>query len=238
MQLAAIYQAQGDLDAAQASLEDAAILSDDPMRSELGLALLEARRGLFADAERRLARQLNDGFQPRDRVQVLSVQIEIAMVRGQIERALELLDEIAEVSSSLMPPMARLFTVVGQRSNLLLLLGRFDEAIAVADEVAAELQPPFKTFMNVKYTSIFRQAGDREKFRERANRNQEIADHFPGPMQSFLASESAQIAIWDGDNAAAVAHIDRANELLGQSILQVFEDNLSTSAVHVALAEL
>ena len=54
IQLADIYQAQGDLDAAQATLEDAALLSDDPLQSELGLARLEARRGLYAAAEQRL----------------------------------------------------------------------------------------------------------------------------------------------------------------------------------------
>ena len=35
LQLAGIYVAQGDLDAAQTSLEDAAILSDDPLEPEL-----------------------------------------------------------------------------------------------------------------------------------------------------------------------------------------------------------
>ena len=236
-QLAGIYQAQGDLDSAQASLETAAILSDNPLRSELGLARLEVRRGMVAVAEQRLERQLTDNLPPQELVQVLSTQVEVAIVRGQIERALSLLDEQAGISSSFMAPMIRMFTIVGQRPNLLALLGRFDQAISEADAVNSELQLPFKSFMNFKYTYIYLLAEDRERYREWANRNQAIASQLPGPMQPFLASEAAQLAIWDGDNAAAISHLDRATELLGQSILQVVDDNLGTSAVQVALAE-
>jgi tetratricopeptide (TPR) repeat protein len=237
-QLAGIHQSQGDLDAAQTALETASVLSDNPLNSELGLARLEARRGLFAGAESRLERQLSNDLPPQQLVQVLSTQVEVAIVRGQIDRALGLLEEIGEASSSFMAPMIRLVSVAGQRPTILALLGRFDEAVSEADEITAELQPPFKSFMNFKYTYIYRLAGDREGFREWANRSQEIASQLPGPMKSFLAAEAAQLAIWDADTDAATAQLDRSNELLGQSMLQVLEDNLPTSTVHVTLAEL
>ena len=53
-QLAGLHQARGDLDAAQDALEDAAILLNDPLSAELGLARLDVRRGLFETAMARL----------------------------------------------------------------------------------------------------------------------------------------------------------------------------------------
>ena len=44
--------------------------------------------------------------------------------------------------------------------------------------------------------------------------------------------------IWDQEFALAVDHTDRAAELLGQSLIQVLQNNLSTSMLHVKLAEL
>ena len=47
-----------------------------------------------------------------------------------------------------------------------------------------------------------------------------------------------RLAIWDAEFGVAITHLDRASELLGQSLIQVFRDSLSTSSLHVALAEL
>jgi tetratricopeptide (TPR) repeat protein len=237
-QLARIYQSQGDLDAAQDALETAAILSDDPLGSEIGLARLEARRGLYEESETRLARRLTGELQDRQRFQVLGVQAEIATVRGQYERALGIQGELVEISKTFMPPMMRLFSIEGERASLLVQLGRFDEAISAADEIVNQLQPPYDSYTNFTYIKIHKEAGNQEAYREWASKNRAIEDQFPGPMQSFLAVQSAQIAIWDGNFAEAVSHADRANELMGQSILQTLSNNLSTSALQVSIAEL
>jgi len=238
LQLANIYLALGDLEAAQVSLEDAAILSDNPLDSELGLARLEARRGYFKEAEERLNGQLNDELSPQQRLQVLSTQAEIAYVRGQIERGMTLLVEINEIAKSFMPPMVRLISIENQQSSLLVLLGRTDEAIATADRITAQLQAPIDAYMNFTYTSIYDEADDREAFREWVNKTQQVKDQLPPIFLPFIAMQSARLAIWDGEIDAAIPHLDRASELLGQSLIQVFQSNLSMSALHVVLAEL
>ena len=98
LQLANVYQGLGDLEAAQVSMEDAAILSDNPLESELGLARLLARRGLFDEAEARLAEQLSDDLSPQQELQVLSAQAEVAFVTGQIEEVIALNLAITELS--------------------------------------------------------------------------------------------------------------------------------------------
>ena len=238
LQLANIYQAQGDLDSAQSMLEDAAILSDNPLQSEIGLARLEARRGFYDEAEERLAGLKHDQANPQQRVQLLGAQTEVALVRGKVEKTLTLLAEIGEIAKELMPPMARLINIDSQQSNLLILLGRTDEAIVIADEVRAQLQAPIDSYLNFTYTGIYEVAQNRTAYREWANKTKEVQDQLPEPLKPYIEMESARIAIWDQEFALAVDHTDRAAELLGQSLIQVLQNNLSTSPMHVKLAEL
>ena len=237
-QLAAVYQAAGELEKARASLEDAAVLADDPRASELALARIEAARGDYTAAEQRLAAQLSDSLNPEQRVEVLSAQTEVALVRGQVERALALHAEVVELSRTFVPPMVRLINLENQRSSLLLLLGRFDEALASADAIAAQLQPPFDSFMNFTYTEIFARTDDREAFRDRAAMSRQSMGQYPEIFKSFIATETAKIAIWDGDFETAIREVDRARELLDKSILQVLVGNLGSSSVYVGIAEL
>jgi len=238
LQLANIYQALGDLEAAQVSLEDAAILSDSPLSSEIGLARLEARRGYFKEAEERLNGQLNDELSPQQRVQVLSAHAEVALVRGQIETVMALLVEINEIAKSFMPPMVRLLSIESQRSDLLALLGKTDEAIATADEITAQLQAPMDAYMNFSYTTIYGSANNREAFREWASKTQQVRNQLPPIFLPFIELQSARLAIWDGQFDVGIAHLDRARDLLDQSLIQLFQSNLSLSALHVILAEL
>ena len=238
LQLAGIYQALGDLEAAQASLEDAAILSDSPLESEIGLARLEARRGYFTEAVERLDAQLSDELSPQQRVQVLAAQAEVAYVRGQMERAIVLHAEINEIGKAFMPPMFRLVGIASGQATMLALLGKTDEAIATADEITAQLQAPIDAYMNFTYTGIYDAANDREGYREWVSRTLQVQDQLPPFFQPFIEMQQARLAIWDKDFDVAMPHLDRASELLGQSFIQVFRDNLSTSSLHVMLAEL
>ena len=238
LQLAGVYQALGDLEAAQDSLEDASILSDSPLESEIGLARLEARRGFFGEAEERLAGQLNDDLGPQQRVQVMAAQSEVAFVRGQIERVIALQGEIGEIAKEFMPPIARLMGIENQQATMLALLGKTDEAIAIADAISVQLQPPMDAYMNFTYASIYDAANDRESYRDMVDKSMQVQDQLPPLTQPFLEMQLARVAIWDGQIDAAIVHLERASELLGQSFIQVFQNNLSTSSLHVMLAEL
>lgn len=237
-QLASVYQALGDLEAAQVSLEDAAILSDSPLESEIGLARLEARRGLFDAAEERLDGQYDVDLSPQQQVQVLSALTEIAFVKGEIGRAIALLTKVNEIAKAFMPPMVRLIAVENEQAGLLALLGKTDEALAITDEITAQLQAPMDAYMNFTYAPIYDAANDHDSYRDTVDRTLQVQDQLPPVMQPFLAMQLARVAIWDEEHEVAMLHLDRASELLGQSLLQVFQDNLSTSSMHVMLAEL
>lgn len=237
-QLADIYQAQGDLDAAQATLEDAALLSDDPLQSELGLARLEARRGFYDAAEERLVDLEASSQGPQQRFSVLSARSEIAIVQGQISLALDLQAEVSEIAKGLMPPVMHLVSIENQRSSMLAMRGQTEEAIALIDEIIAQLQPPMSTFLNITYTAIYDMAGDRERYREWAERNQEVRDQLPEIFAPMIAMESAQLRIWDGDVAGAVSELDDASVALGQSFIRQFRSNLTGSWTVVGLADL
>ncbi len=238
LQLADIYLAQGDLDAAQRALEDAAILSDDPLPSELGLARLAARLGEFDRAEERLAGQLSADLGPQQRIEVMGVQTEVALVRGRISRSLELIIEINDMARALMPPMVRLVSIESQQSSFLLLLGEMDDALAFADDVIARLQPPLNSYLNFTYTSIYAEMGDRERFREWAQKTIDVRDQLPAFFDPFFEMDAARLAIWDEDFDTASRHIDRAHSLFAQSFIQTLQNNLSTLSLQVKLAEL
>ncbi|MGI9221688.1 MAG: tetratricopeptide repeat protein [Woeseiaceae bacterium] len=238
LQLANVYQALGDLEAAQVALEDAAILSDSPLESELGLARLLARRGLFDEAEERLSGQLRDDLSPQQRLDVLSAQAEVYFVTGQIEDVIKLNFEISEAAKSFMPPMVRMMSIDKQRADLYSMLGRTDKAIALADEITAQLQPPMDTYMHFTYTTIYGAIDDREGFRKWANRTQQVKDQLPPMLLPFMEFQSARLAIWDEDSDAAIAHLDSARDFMSRSMLQLFHSNLTISSLQVILAEL
>ena len=237
-QLAGVYQALGDLDAAQVSLEDAAILSDNPLESEIGLARLEARAGKYDAASRRLAGQHGPGLSPPQRLQLIAAETEIAAVRGQIEDALTMYDEISDIAKEFMPPMMQLIGIENEKTTLLLQLGRIDEALAKADEITAQLQPPTDAVMNFTYTSIYDVSGDRDAYRDIVVRMETLEGQIAPVFRPFIEMQRARVAIWDEDFDKAVGHIDIAAELLGQSVIQSFQDNLSFSILHIMLAEL
>jgi len=92
--------------------------------------------------------------------------------------------------------------------------------------------------MNFTYTTIYGAADDREGYREWANKTQQVRDQLPPIFFPFIELESARLAIWDGEFDVAIPYLDRSRELLGQSMLQLFQNNLSMSSLHVILAEL
>ena len=238
LQLANVHQAMGDLEAAEESLEDAAILSDSSLESEIELARLQARRGDFKAADGRLNKQLVDDLTPQQRVQVLGARAEVALVTGLIENAIALHVEINEIATAFMPPLLRLMRIENQQANLLSLLGRAEEALAIADEVAAQLQPPVDVYMNFTYAAIYEAANDRPAYREWVNRTLQVQDQLPPIFQPIIEMEMARLAIWDEEFDEAITHLDRASELLGQSLITVMQNNLSTSSLQVTLADL
>ena len=214
-----------------------AILSDDPLESEIALARLEARRGLFEEANDRLVAQLVDGQNDEQRVQILGAQADIALAVGRVDEALVLMVEINEIAKSLMPPMIRLVSLESQLANFLNLLGRTDEALDVADSIMEQVQPPMDLSVHFTYTSIYEVADDREAYRLWANKTEDRRDQMPSIMSPFLEMQAARLALWDGDPERATQHVDRASAELGQSLIQV-RDNLSVSTLVVTLANL
>ncbi|MGI9262346.1 MAG: tetratricopeptide repeat protein, partial [Woeseiaceae bacterium] len=237
-QLAGVYQALGDLEAAQETLEDATILSDNPLESELGLARLEARRGFFNEAEERLDEQLSDELSPQQQVQLLAARTEVAYVRGQIGKTMALNAETNEVAKAFMSPIARLLGIENQQSTMLVLLGRNDEAIAITNDITAQLQPPMDASLNFTYTTIYDATNDREAYRAVVDRTLVVRDQISPIFEPFIEMQLARLAIWDEDFDRAAQHLERSSELFGQSFIQMFQDNLSSSSLHVMLAEL
>ncbi len=238
MQLAGLSLARGDLDAAQAALEDAAILLDDPLTAKLGIARLDVRRGDFDAALERLDALPDGDLLPQQQLQVLITTGEIRIAQGRIVDAMALAAEANTLARTLMPPANRIITIEAQQANMLSLLGRYDEALELADNTAAKLQPPLSLYLNFVYTDIHAAAGNREEFRRWAKSSRDAREQLPDFYDALMALEQAQIDIWDRNYEAAIENIDAASAMLGQSIIQILTGNLGVSELYVEISRL
>jgi tetratricopeptide (TPR) repeat protein len=237
-QLARLHQAQGDLDAAQGALEDAAILLADPLSAELGLARLEARRGSSGAAMARLDALRGGELLPQQRLEVLLLTREINVAQGRIREAMALNAEANELAPTVVPPANRIIGIEAEQAYLLSLLGRFDEALELLDSVATQLQPPLSLNLNFNYTRINREAGNRDEFRRWAQASWDARDQLPEFLRTIMLLEQAQIDIWDENFDAAIANVDAASEMLGQSILRTLLDRPEATRLFVVMARL
>jgi len=238
IQLSEVYQAQGRLADAQAALETASILSETTVTSEVGLARLEARRGMFDDANQRLDDVLSPDVNGQQRLETLVGKVEIAVAQGKISEAIDLLTETNELAKDLVPPAIRLVSIESQLGMMLSMAGDTEAAITLMDGIVAQLQPPMSDYMNFSYMGIYNVADMREETRAIVEKMITIESQLPAPFLPFVEMGRARLATWDGDNAAALRHVDSAFQLLGQSHLAVALKDLSGSDMFINAAEL
>ncbi len=237
-QLSTIFQAQGELDQAQAALEKASILSDAPFESEIALARLEARRGRYADAEVRLESLANEAQTAERTTALLGAQWELAIAQGQIERGIAIYRELNEAAKVTMPPTLRLMSVEAQLASLMAARGETSEAVAHLDRLVTMLEPPISWYFAFTYAQVYDLAGDRERYRYWADQNAQRRDQYPELLHPIVDIQTAQVAIWDDDIDAALAQLDGARDALGQSFLNVAQDSLTTVEPYIGLARL
>ena len=237
-QLASLYLAQGEFDASKAALEDAAILLNDPLRAELGLARLEARQGMYQQATDRLERLRASASLPQQQLDVTLATVEVILVLGRVNEALALTTEANELAKTILPPANRIFLIEAQKAGMLSLLDRSDEALEFLDSIATNLQPPMSLYLNSVYTTIHGRAGNRDEFRRLAKVSQDARNQLPDFYLAILALEQAQLDVWDENFDAAIENVDAANAIFSQSVLQQMLDSLTVSELYVDLAKL
>ncbi len=238
IRLASVYQADGQLDEAQEILEDAAVLSDEPVAPGLALARLQARRGEYDTAIEHLDALLLTGATPQMNLRLLTARMENLVAQGRIRQAMEVHGEVSELARELMPPMLRLFTVDSQEAGMLVLLGETDAAIAIADRISAQIQPPLSDYMNFTYSGIYAAADNRQAFRQWAEKSLAIKEQLPDPMIPFILMEQAQLAVWDGKFDEAIRLCDEANALIAESFIQLVESDTGVFELSIRLADL
>ena len=167
---------------------------------------------------------------------VLLASAELALTRGEVERARQFMADADELAKTLLPPAQRIIGLQGQRAALLLYVGRFNEAIEALDRVAEQLQPPMSSNLNFTYSSIYAAAENREEFRRWAQTSFEMRDQLPEPYGPIIALEQAQLNIWDGNMDAALEAIDGARAMLDRSIITFLQDSLTASELFVNIA--
>ncbi len=238
VQLAGLYQAKGELQQAEDILHRAAILSNNPLESNLGLARLQARRGKYHEAKQLVQQQLHDNMSPQERMQVLNLQMELALATGQIRNAIDYFQGANEAAKAFMAPVVRLLSVENPMISSYVLLGQFEKALAEYQRMESQLQPPVNAYVYFGYTHLYSEMGDEDKFREWAAKTYAIKDSLPELFGTFVEFDQARVAIYDEEYEKAVAILEEAEEHLQKSLLSFMQDSLVSSQIHTLLAHL
>ena len=238
VQLAGLHQAKGELQQAEEILQKAAILSNNPLESNLGLARLQARQGKYAAAKQLAQQQFHDNMSPQERMQVLSLQMELALATGEIRSAIGYFQEANEAAKAFMPPIVRMLSVENPMISSYVLLGQFDKALTEYQLMESQLQPPMNAYVYFGYTHLYSEMGDEEKFREWAEKTYAVRDTMPELFVTFVEFDQARVAVFDEDYARAVSILEAAEESLQKSLLSFVQDSLASSQIHTQLAYL
>ena len=141
-QLAGLARRMGDLDDARTYLDRALLLAPADVGTMVGMGNLERAAGDFEAARAQFDDAMAAASTPEERAQVFSALEGFYMTRGQVGRAIEIMEQRLAEAASYQPDLL----VVQQRlmeAGTYAEAGRLEEAWALVAEARNQLRPPF-----------------------------------------------------------------------------------------------
>lgn len=222
---ARILLAAGQTDEARGSYRDAEILAVDELAPALGLARLDIRLGNFDAAKQRVDSLLASELSPAQKVEVLNVVFELQYVEGRLTETLATLKTMDDVAQAFLPPVLRIIQIGSAVTISKTMLGDFDGARAELADMAAQVQPPFDSYLAFSRLSIEAETNDRDAFMAAladaegfyAATNNEV-------LAPFLFWGRAYAAWLDGDNVAASTNVAEAQRVFDASFIKTLSE--------------
>lgn len=158
-----IHRRLGDLEKAREHYEKALLLASGPVGPLLHLTNLDLRQGDLESARARLAEAEAQALTPQAESAVTEMKIELLQTGGEMQAAVDLLPRLVEIQTQYRSPLNITGDVKLMMADRWVLAGRLDEGLAIVDEVAESLDPPFDQMAQLGYIKIFQAARDAER---------------------------------------------------------------------------
>ncbi len=227
MELANAYKQFGMFSEAIEMFEKASILGSDNYAAEIGMASTTAIQGDHVNAIEQLTNLLSDDNTINQTLMINNEKVIIFMQTGQISKAFEALELMKEPAKKILSPLSYIFSMDGTSVQLLILQGKYQEALEYVEIIRENTKPPFNNMATQLSIMTYMSMGDKENFKSELVAFEQFLESFPVPSaKPFISAWNAQATYWNGDVEKSLLQLDAAIEESKQSITGLRNKNI------------
>jgi len=226
MELANAYKQFGMFNEAIKMYEQASILGSENYAAEIGIASTYATQGDYTKGISLLNELMFEDNTDNQNLMVQNEKVLIYMQTGQISKAFEALDLMKTPAKKILSPLSYIFSMDGTSVQLLILQGKYQEALAYTESIRKNTKPPFNDIVMVFNITTYLAMEDEENFKKELIAFENFLKSFPIPMyKSFVTAWNAKLTYWNGDIEKSLQQLDLAIEESKQSIVSLQINN-------------
>jgi tetratricopeptide (TPR) repeat protein len=184
------YFDQGRYQEAKENYEKSLLLSEDNIISMGKLAMIQERYGNFEEAEIGYLQALAKASSGSDSMQILTMQMDYYLNRGQIKKVIERWEQTLVSFSSVYPPIiVSIFKAT--RLYWYFLINEYDTALNIIQEEEQKFSDAFKDIVAYGYLSYYINRGDLQKAEEAYERMERYVSRFgsSGNIEQYNEAE-------------------------------------------------
>ena len=205
------FQQTGQFDQALEAYEQVSFMAGREFEAEMAISNLEARTGDFAAADARLDLLDKPELTDSEHVQIGLLRIRIDLKQGRIRDSLAELESFSQMAQRSLPPLQYVFTVSAMTAAMQGAMGQVEEALALLDELEADLPPQMAGFIDIYRAMMFDSVGDYERMGEVTERLAQAAQQNNLPMlQPMVEGATSRVLSEQGNIQEAVELAEQA----------------------------
>ena len=234
--LANMHLRSGQFDQARTAYEQALFAGSDSFGAELGLIRVEKFGGDLEQALRMLEQAIEKTTVGSAQAQLIFDKTLVLAQTGRPQAALDLLDQQDQILRQALPPLMYQVNISELKSNFYLMQGRYELALAVLEEIEAEMTPPINQLMALSRVHVYERMNEVELAQQAFDLTMEFFNNFDFPGREELTQQAqARLYALQGRPAEAVELIQTALEQINRSSLSA--NSLFIEQLQFALAE-
>ncbi|MFK8011451.1 MAG: tetratricopeptide repeat protein [Marinicellaceae bacterium] len=222
MELANAYNQFGMFDEAIEMYQKASIMGSENYAAEIGLASTTATQGDYLKGLDLLNELLSEDNSDIENLMVHNQKVLIYMQIGQISKAFEELELLKKPAEKLLQPLNYIFSIDGSAVQLLVLSGKYTEALEYTKSIRENTKPPFNKIANVFNITTYDAMEDKINFEKALNAFETFLETYPLPAyKPYVSAWNARLHYWNGDLKGSLNALDLAIEESKQSIVSL-----------------
>ena len=212
----------GEIEVAKDNFEQAQLLEDPPVTATLRLAGLALRQADWTETRELIEEARTAAITPQHLSAVLNAESNLEVRLGRIGRALELVEQQAEINRQVMSPVEQVFSYTVPVIQFNLLLDRTEIAEEVLAAAREAIQPPINQFLSFMEAVLRARTGEFERAELAVGEGRAVIERFKADYLSFqIPLVSAEIAAAREDYSAAARLYQEAIDRLQRAAIVV-----------------